>query len=410
MAERMMDQILAPNATLYERTLASQVDRLLNLSTDRLRRLWDPFLCHIDDLPYLAWAMSVDIWDPNWDEIKKRRVVADAVAHHRMKGTKAGMATYLDLVDAKLKNLIVPPARGYRIPAMTNEQFLDWLLMLPQIRVYPFLIRDPAGPRDFRMASKTFRNDNFREKSIGPNIYGRRATLFRNGVEVPARIEALSGFTGAAVERLMFASNTKRDFRTTGFRGHGFYELSDAAENVVTVRLSDAGKQFISATPGLTPQNIKPVPIYERHTPRPAENFRSFSKSFRGGGNFRRDTEAPHWIYERLSLHYKEDLPSGLVAKWYRGHSRYGIPAFTAQATVAINDKRPYGRGFGGKFRNGFRIPADNSKLYDACDAIVAAKPLRDTVLVDTVTHRTVRLGDRRKLGTFKLGEIKQVA
>jgi hypothetical protein len=50
------------------------------------------------------------------------------------------------------------------------------------------------------------------------------------------------------------------------------------------------------------------------------------------------------------------------------------------------------------------------SKLDDACGAIVAAKPLRDTVLVDTVNYRVVRLKDRRKLGTFKLGEIKKVA
>src|ERR1700750_1125412 len=123
MAERLMDHILAPNATVYERTLASQVDRLLELDIDRLRRLWDPYRCHIDDLPYLAWSFSVDIWDPDWSEAKKRSVVANAVSHHRIKGTKFGMATYLDLVDANLRDLIVPPARGYRIPAMTNDEF-----------------------------------------------------------------------------------------------------------------------------------------------------------------------------------------------------------------------------------------------------------------------------------------------
>ena len=50
------------------------------------------------------------------------------------------------------------------------------------------------------------------------------------------------------------------------------------------------------------------------------------------------------------------------------------------------------------------------SKLDDACGAIVAAKPLRDTVLVDTVNYRVVRLKDRRKLGAFRLGEIKKRA
>ena len=68
MAERLMEHILAPNATVFERTLASQVDRLLELDIDRLRRLWDPFRCHIDDLPYLAWSFSVDIWDTEWTD------------------------------------------------------------------------------------------------------------------------------------------------------------------------------------------------------------------------------------------------------------------------------------------------------------------------------------------------------
>jgi hypothetical protein len=410
MAARLLEGILPPNATFYERTLASQVERLLALDTERLRNLWNPWKCHIDDLAYLAWSMSVDIWDPDWSEDKKRRVVADAVDHHRMKGTELGVATYLELVDAKLRELIVPPARGYRIPAMTNEVFLEWLGKLPQLRVYPFLIRDPAGPRDFRMPRYTFRNDNFREKSIGPSIYGRRATLYRQGVEVPVRLESTVELGGLTVDRLHFAGIVTRDFRSTGFRGHGFYELSDAADHIVTVRISQAASELVSITPGLTPQNVKPVPIYERHTPRPAENFRSFAKSFRGDGHFRTETVAAQFVYDRLSLHDKADLPAGLRAKWYRGHSRYGIQAFTAEAKVEVFSKRSPSRGFGGRFRNGFRMITDNSKLWNACDAIVAAKPLRDTVLVNTITHRVVRLGDRRKLGSFKLGEIKPVA
>jgi hypothetical protein len=409
MAERLMEHILAPNATLYERTLASQVDRLLGLDTDRLRRLWDPNRCHIDDLPYLAWSLSVDLWDPDWPEEKKRSVAANAVAHHRVKGTKAGMATYLDLVDSKLQDLIVPPARGYRIPAMTNDEFMSWLVKLPQIRLYPYLIRDPAGPRDFRMPTYCFRNDNFREPSIGPSIYGRKATIYRNGVEAPVRLEAMTEFGGQAVERVFFGDVTKRDFHSNGFRGYHFYESTAAENDIVTIRITPAASDLVSATPGLTPQDVKPVQIAERHVPRPGQHFHDYNKSWRGE-NFRIETDAAQWVYDRLSLHSKDDLPVGLSARWYRGSMRYGIPAYTAQAKVDIPMTRPPARGFGGRFRNGFRIPTDMRKLDDACGAIVAAKPLRDTVLVDTVNYRVVRLGDKRRLGTFKLGEIKKVA
>jgi hypothetical protein len=138
-------------------------------------------------------------------------------------------------------------------------------------------------------------------------------------------------------------------------------------------------------------------------------HFHDYNNSFRGK-NFRRETDAAHWIYDRVALHNKDDLPAGLSAKSYRGHFRYGIPAYTAQATVSVPLQRSNAQGFGGRFRNGFRVPTDMSKLDDACGAIVVAKPLRDTVLVDTVTHRVVRLKDRPKLGTFKLGQIRKVA
>jgi Phage tail protein (Tail_P2_I) len=409
MAERLMDHILAPNATLYERTLASQVDRLLSLDTERLRRLWDPYRCHIDDLPYLAWSFSVDIWDTDWTEARKRKVVADAISHHRLKGTKAGMAAYLDLVDCNLNNLIVPSARGYRIPALTNDEFKSWLEKLPQLRMYPYVIRDPAGPRDFRAPVVSFRNDNFREPSLGPQLYGRKASFYKDGAETFVKLEAMTELGGQAVERIYFGNLSKRDYHSEGFRGHKFYEPTDATDNIVTVRVNQGGSDLLSVTPGLVPQDVKPVQIAERHTARPAQHFHDYNGSFRGH-NFHVETDAAHWIYDRIALHNKDDLPAGLSTKSYRGHMRYGIPAYTAQAKVDIPLVRSSARGFGGRFRNGFRIPTDMTKLDDACGAIVAAKPLRDTVLVDTVNYRVVRLRERRKLGTFRLGEIRKVA
>jgi hypothetical protein len=275
--------------------------------------------------------------------------------------------------------------------------------------MYPYVIRDPAGSRDFRMATYCFRSDNFREPSLGPSLYGRKASIYKDGVETFVKLEAMTDLGGQAVERISFASSSTRDYHTDGYRGQKFYQTTDAANNIVTVRLSSAASDLISVTPGLTPQDVKPVQIAEVHTARPAQHFHDYNASFRGK-NFRSETDAAHWIYDRVSMHSKDDLPAGLSAKSYRGHIRYGIPAFTAQARVSIPLTRSPARGFGGRFRNGFRVPTDMSKLDDACGAIVSAKPLRDTVLVDTVNYRVVRLKDRRKLGTYKLGEIKKVA
>lgn len=42
-------------------------------------------------LPWLAFALSVDDWDPTWPESVRRRVVAQSIDVHRRKGTLAAV-------------------------------------------------------------------------------------------------------------------------------------------------------------------------------------------------------------------------------------------------------------------------------------------------------------------------------
>lgn len=52
-----------------------------------LRDLWNPWVCPIELLPWLAWALSVDEWEENWPEQVKRQVVAKSIQVHLHKGT-----------------------------------------------------------------------------------------------------------------------------------------------------------------------------------------------------------------------------------------------------------------------------------------------------------------------------------
>ncbi len=63
----------------------------------------------VELLPLLAHAYSVDIWNPKWPEHKQRRVVGDAVYHHRIKGTLAGLEAYAAIVDSEVIRAITPP-------------------------------------------------------------------------------------------------------------------------------------------------------------------------------------------------------------------------------------------------------------------------------------------------------------
>lgn len=405
----LLEHILPSNATKYERTLANQLNRLLALDTERLHHLWDPYKCHIDDLPFLAWAFSVDVWDSDWDEEKKRNIVANSIAMHKLKTTQAGIDTYLTSVGSILRKVVAPPAKGYRIPAFSNDEFLQWLSQLPQIRVYPFQINQDATSYDFRMPIFCFRGDGFRPQSLGPQLYGQRATLYQDGEETPITLNALGGIGAEAIYQVAFANYLNVDFHSDGFRGDSFREDTTAAANVVTVSFDQNASQYTSITPGLKPQTVLPVREAEIHTAPNAQGFHGYTSDFRDNG-FRLKTDAPLWIWDRVALYKEESVPTPLKTKWYRGHMRYGIKPFNAELTVEIPMTWPYARGFGTNFRNGFRVSSDMTPLWTSCDAIVSSKALKDTVLVDTQVYRKIRLGDSRPLGSYKLGEIIRVA
>lgn len=51
-------------------------------------------------LPVLAWALSVELWDPEWSIGDRRAAIEGAVAQHREKGTPAGVKRALDRLGA----------------------------------------------------------------------------------------------------------------------------------------------------------------------------------------------------------------------------------------------------------------------------------------------------------------------
>ena len=79
----------------------------MELSTARLgdvpvplRPLWNPETCPLEILPWLAWSLSVDTWDPNWPENIKRAVVGAAVDTARRKGTAKAVKDALAALGA----------------------------------------------------------------------------------------------------------------------------------------------------------------------------------------------------------------------------------------------------------------------------------------------------------------------
>lgn len=82
--------LLPPNATALERN-AAQAGAHIERVPVPLRALWSPANCPPALLPFLAWAFSVDRWDPGWPLTTKRAVTASAYYLHRKKGTIAAL-------------------------------------------------------------------------------------------------------------------------------------------------------------------------------------------------------------------------------------------------------------------------------------------------------------------------------
>jgi len=78
--------LLPPNASHLERAL-EQVQARASLQAVPLRELWNPDTCPAYLLPWLAWTLSLDSWQPYWPEAVKRARIRAAVEIQRRKGT-----------------------------------------------------------------------------------------------------------------------------------------------------------------------------------------------------------------------------------------------------------------------------------------------------------------------------------
>lgn len=89
--------MLPPTASPIEKALlAAELAAFAEVDPSVIATIWDPWKCPASLLPWLAWAVSVDVWNPDWSEIEKRREIAASPEIHRIKGTRQAVALTLD--------------------------------------------------------------------------------------------------------------------------------------------------------------------------------------------------------------------------------------------------------------------------------------------------------------------------
>lgn len=105
-----MRSLLPLNSTPLERGIEATFAETTLIP---LRTLYNPDTCPVHLLPHLAWAWSVDRWDPAWPEPVKRAAIKASFYIHKHKGTIGA-----------LRRVVEP--LGYLI------EVLEWWQTLPE--------------------------------------------------------------------------------------------------------------------------------------------------------------------------------------------------------------------------------------------------------------------------------------
>ncbi|MDQ7091754.1 MAG: phage tail protein I [Methylococcales bacterium] len=79
--------ILPSNSTLLEQDIERVNHDEISALPVPLRELWRVDSCPAELLPWLAWALSVDVWSDTWTNEIKRNVIGNSVEIHKYKGT-----------------------------------------------------------------------------------------------------------------------------------------------------------------------------------------------------------------------------------------------------------------------------------------------------------------------------------
>lgn len=104
-----MAKLLPPNASALEQALEQAGCQGIDNLSVPVNTLWNPLTCPEACLPWLAWTLSVDHWEADWDEATRRRVLQESIPVHRGKGTRAAILRVLTAAGYDTADIVEGP-------------------------------------------------------------------------------------------------------------------------------------------------------------------------------------------------------------------------------------------------------------------------------------------------------------
>jgi hypothetical protein len=396
--------LLPQNATQYELAIAEAVAAWWDVPVALLDTLWDPRKIPADLLPFLAWALSVDIWNDRWDISKKRSVTARSVALSRMRGTEPAFREFLDIVDARLVEFLPPPQGLFPKNRWSGDQLQQWRSQFPEIRVYPFRVRHVKPRNQLTIGQPWFGSRHVLRPSVAGQYGGRRATWVKNGVEtgVTVRVDVGTGEFARGIFTVMLPTTLPR-LAPSFIAGRGFFPRPSTAKS--RVYIYGEGVRTPDLLPPGVPVSIDPDHVAAKHVVR-GGFFLGHTLSM----VLRRSVAAEH-VYDSVRIYDPAvAIQFGTPRKggWILGSSKLQQQPFLLRLTADLSRRRRGGLVVGKSFPQIAR-PFDSSRVDEGLSAVRAAKIGRDRMMVRTNLHREINPTDSiRPDGSFRVGQIIQ--
>ena len=394
--------LLPANSTKFEISIANTSLRLCDIDVP-IEHLWNPDKCPLKFLPFLAWALSVDVWDEDWPEARKRRMCSESLTLHGLKGCVKGLERYLSFIDATIVEKVLPPQQIFARPARSTEEKQAFLEQFRQLRIHPFRVKEQTESKGFFVGS-TFVGSGVATKNTAYKRYGKRAVIWDDGHEAQVKVGLQAGVHSSqvniATDRIVIPgrAHTAKSFAGKGFVGSFVASSPKVSSRILNISAnyqwdSFGSSQISHKDDGLDVVSLKPERVFGKGY----GSGRATRSGFFAGKSFiSRDTSADR-VFDRYYLLEKERITinSGLGLGPFVGSMRTGIEDykgfFRIQSLRAADGLNFKVGSFAGK---GFAKPLHNSH-EQIMSCIVAWKHKRDKITFSTQTKRRLWLSDK---------------
>ena len=435
--ERPGAETLYRSATGFEKALAdTDAERLMNIHAELITAQWDPYAISYQNLPYLAWAMGVNLWEDIWDEGTQRDWTARQWQFKAIRGAPAAFRMALALSGYEVTDMVRPPQGTYAAPDLTKEEQDAWIRQMPEIRIYwakregtrgvdeifadyesavstgaaPRQPGDAAGFNDTIVVANTgFAYQDAVPLNDGWVLRGRYAIMRHRGVDTPLDlVEYAPGTEELGVVDFERVSTTGRStiggyFADVDFVGDRYVCFEEIKPKLITLRLDrsyshDASiLSLTTVTSSLTPI----TPRYERNSDIGDGDACSFVNDHADGPPGADVFADPEDGGDRLLADQIYLLDSDVVDPLVEGisfsdYSRVGLPPYLAEIQIDLKTSEGNTSTFCEDHyaEEEFVVPEDDSHRERAFRAVLAAKALRDSILVTFDPLRPIEMGD----------------